>query len=76
VLGDGYLFATIPEILVDPDYQRRGVGRRLMAEALSRAPRGKVFFGAQAESVGFFERLGCKAGPVGFVASVSDLENI
>jgi ribosomal protein S18 acetylase RimI-like enzyme len=33
LLTDGYLFATIPEILVDSDYQRRGIGRRLMVEA-------------------------------------------
>jgi ribosomal protein S18 acetylase RimI-like enzyme len=30
VLSDGYFFGTIPEILVDPAYQRRGIGRRLM----------------------------------------------
>jgi hypothetical protein len=27
-----------------------------------------LFFGAQPQSVGFFERLGCRRGPVGFVA--------
>jgi ribosomal protein S18 acetylase RimI-like enzyme len=68
VLTDGYFFATIPEILVDPEYQRRGIGRALMARALQHAPRGKVFFGAQTEAVGFFERLGCRRGPIGFVA--------
>jgi GNAT superfamily N-acetyltransferase len=76
VLSDGHLFATLPEILVDPEYQRRGVGRRLMAEALRHAPRGNLFFGAQPESVGFFERLGCKPGPIGFVASRSDLDDV
>ena len=60
VLTDGYFYATIPELLVDPEYQRRGIGRRLMELALERAPRGKVAFGAQAESVGFFERIGCE----------------
>jgi len=72
VLTDGYFFATIPEILVDPEYQRRGIGRALMREALSIAPRGKVFLGAQPQAVGFFERLGCVRGPVGFVATRSD----
>lgn len=68
ILTDGYFFATIPEILVDPDYQRRGIGRRLMELALERAPRGKVAFGAQLQSVGFFERIGCRRGLTGFVA--------
>src|SRR6185312_10621986 len=55
ILTDGYFFATIPEILVDPEYRRRGIGRRLVELALERAPRGKVAFGAQPESVAFFE---------------------
>jgi ribosomal protein S18 acetylase RimI-like enzyme len=69
VLTDGYFFATIPEILVDPSYQRRGIGRRLMELALERAPRGKVAFGAQPQSVAFFERIGCERTLTGFVAS-------
>jgi GNAT superfamily N-acetyltransferase len=68
VLTDGYFFATIPEILVDPDYQRRGIGRRLMELALDRVPRGKVAFGAQPQSVAFFERIGCRRALTGFVA--------
>src|SRR5262249_26647486 len=56
VLSDGYLFSTVPEILVEPQYQRRGIGRELMRRALDRAPRGALFFGAQSQSVRFFER--------------------
>jgi len=67
ILTDGYFFATVPEVLVDPEYQRRGIGRALMFRALSAAPRGTLFFGAQAQSVGFFEKLGCEAGPSGMV---------
>ena len=68
ILTDGYFFATIPEVLVDPAYQRRGIGRRLMELALDRAPRGKVAFGAQPQSVAFFERIGCRRALTGFVA--------
>jgi hypothetical protein len=39
-----------------------------MRRALEAAPRGKLFFGAQPQSVGFFERLGYERGPIGFVA--------
>jgi ribosomal protein S18 acetylase RimI-like enzyme len=67
VLTDGHLFSTISEILVLPQYQRRGIGRKLMRLALERAPGGTLFFGAQAQSVGFFERIGCVRGLVGFV---------
>ena len=68
ILTDGYFFATIPEILVDPEYQRHGIGRRLMELALERVPRGKVAFGAQPQSAGFFERIGCRRALAGFVA--------
>jgi ribosomal protein S18 acetylase RimI-like enzyme len=69
VLTDGYFFATVPELLVDPAYQRRGIGRRLMELALERAPRGKVAFGAQPQSVAFFDRIGCERKLTGFVAA-------
>lgn len=69
ILTDGYFFATIPEVLVDPDYQRRGIGRALMEQALERAPRGKVAFGAQPQSVAFFDRIGCERRLTGFVAA-------
>ena len=69
VLSDGYLFACVSEILVAPDYQRRELGRRLMEAALAIAPRGKLFLGAQPQSIAFFERLGYERGPVGFVAA-------
>jgi ribosomal protein S18 acetylase RimI-like enzyme len=68
ILTDGYFFATIPEVLVDPAYQRRGIGRRLMELALERAPRGKMAFGSQPQSVAFFDRIGCRRGLTGFVA--------
>ena len=71
VLTDDYFFATVPEILVDPEFQRRGIGRELMRRALAVSPRGKLFFGAQEQSVGFFTKLGCQPGPVGFVATRS-----
>ena len=69
VLSDEYFFACVSEILVDPEYQRRGLGRRLMERALETAPRGKLFLGAQPQAIGFFERLGYTRGPVGFVAA-------
>lgn len=68
ILTDGYFFATIPEILVDPSYQRRGIGRHLMELALDTVPRGKVAFGAQPQSVAFFDRIGCRRALTGFVA--------
>ncbi|HTE44835.1 MAG TPA: GNAT family N-acetyltransferase [Gemmatimonadaceae bacterium] len=69
ILTDGYFFATIPEILVDPEYQRRGIGQHLMKLALERAPRGKLAFAAQPQSVAFFDRIGCERKLTSFVAT-------
>src|SRR5689334_18222406 len=68
LLTDGYFLATISEILVDPGYRRRGIGRELMNRIVAAAPRGRLFFGAQPEAVEFFERIGCERKLVGFVA--------
>ena len=68
LLTDGYFLATISEIFVDPDYQRRGIGRELMRRILELAPRGRLFFGAQPEAVEFFESIGCERRLTGFVA--------
>jgi GNAT superfamily N-acetyltransferase len=67
VLSDGYLFNTVPEVMVDPEFQRRGVGRELMRLALEAAPGGRLFFGALPGNEPFFERSGFQRGPVGFV---------
>lgn len=67
ILSDGYFFSTVPELLVDPQYQRRGIGRTLIHRALDLAPGGRLFFGAQPGNEEFFERCGFRRGPVGFI---------
>lgn len=57
LLTDGYFFGTIPEILVDPKYQKHGIGKRLMELAWEQSPTS-LFFGAQSGNEEFFEKLG------------------
>lgn len=57
VLSDGYFFGTVPEILVDPAFQRQGIGRRLMELAWEVSPTG-LLFGVQPGNEAFFEKLG------------------
>lgn len=66
LLSDGYLFSTVPEILVDPAYQRQGIGRELMEGVSALAP-SSIFLGAQAGSEGFFEQLGYARAMPGYV---------
>ncbi len=67
VLSDGYLFSAVPEVMVDPEFQRQGIGRELMRRALEAAPGGQLFFGAVPGNEPFFERAGFQRGPIGFV---------
>jgi GNAT superfamily N-acetyltransferase len=71
ILSDGYTFSTIADILVDPDYQRLGIGRALMQRALKAAPDMRLMIDAPPECVGFFERVGCDPGPTGFVMTAN-----
>ena len=45
VVGDGALFLRVVDIAAPPDWQRRGLGRRIMAalmDARRRAPGGVI----------------------------------
>ena len=66
ILSDGYFFGTIPEILVDPAYQRKGIGRQLMELAWQYSPTS-LFFGAQPGNEEFFEKLGCERSMTSYV---------
>ena len=67
VITDGYLYAALADIVVHPDFQRRGVGRQLLRQAYNATPRGTLYINARSGSTGFFERLGCERGTPGFV---------
>lgn len=73
VLSDGYLFNAVAEVLVDPEFRRRGIGRALMHRALALAPGGRLFFGAQPGNELFFEQCGFRRGPVGFVGTLDEV---
>lgn len=66
ILTDGYLFGTISEILVLKEYRRQGIGRELMERAAAISPT-PLFFGAQPEAEGFYEKLGIEKSLQSFV---------
>ena len=67
VLTDEYLYAALADIIVHPDYQRKGVGRQLLNRAFDATPRGVMYVNARNGSTPFFERMGCERGTPGFV---------
>jgi GNAT superfamily N-acetyltransferase len=70
VLSDGYFFSTVPEVMVDPEFRRQGVGKELMRRALALAPGGVLYLGAQPGQEWFFEQAGFRRGPTGYVGRV------
>ena len=46
ILSDGYFFGTITELLVLPEYQKQGIGSRLLNLAKEHTPT-MLYFGAQ-----------------------------
>lgn len=59
ILTDGYFFGTITELLVLPEYQRQGIGSKLLEIAKDNTPT-LLYFGAQSEKESFYEKNGCK----------------
>lgn len=61
ILTDGYFFGTITELLVLPEYQKQGVGSKLLELAKENTPT-MLYFGAQPGVEVFYEKNGCKKG--------------
>ena len=61
ILTDGYFFGTITEMLVLPDYQKQGIGSRLLQLARESTPT-MLYFGAQPDAEKFYEKNGCPKG--------------
>lgn len=59
ILTDGYYFGTITELLVLPEYQRQGIGSRLLQLVRDNTPT-MLYFGAQPGLEHFYEKNGCE----------------
>lgn len=59
ILSDGYYFGTITELLVLPQYQKQGIGSKLLQLAKDNTPT-RLYFGSQPEAEKFYEKNGCQ----------------
>jgi predicted N-acetyltransferase YhbS len=57
----------LAELAVDPEYQRRGLGRQLLAKAYDATPRGELSIIAPAGTGPFFEAVGAERAVASFV---------
>jgi aralkylamine N-acetyltransferase len=60
-LSDGEYHATIYDVVVDPEYQRRGIGSRIIRELLARLPVWRVLLVADRKVQPFYRQLGFEA---------------
>ena len=59
ILSDGYFFGTITELLILPEYQKQGIGSRLLQLAKENTPT-MLYFGSQPGIEAFYEKNGCQ----------------
>jgi len=59
ILSDDYFFGTITELLVLPQYQRLGIGSKLLQLAKYNTPT-MLYFGAKPNAEKFYEKNGCQ----------------
>ena len=59
ILSDGYYFGTITELLVLPQYQKQGIGSKLLQLSKDNTPT-MLYFGSQPEAEKFYEKNGCQ----------------
>lgn len=58
-ISDGHLVAYFPHMLVLPEFQRQGIGRRLMAAMLERyRDFHQLMLTADGDAVAFYEAMG------------------
>ena len=59
ILTDGYFFGTITELLVLPEYRKKGIGSSLLKLARDNTLT-LLYFGAQPDVEAFYEKNGCQ----------------
>ncbi|WP_409015778.1 GNAT family N-acetyltransferase [Anaerostipes caccae] len=59
ILSDGYFFGTITELIISPEFQKKGIGSKLLNLAKIHTP-SILYFGAQPEAEEFYEKNGCE----------------
>jgi GNAT superfamily N-acetyltransferase len=58
MISDGKMYASIFDVVVDPEFQKQGIGRKLMERLISKASGMTIHLTSTFGNEGFYERLG------------------
>lgn len=71
ILSDGYFFGTITELLILPEYQKQGIGSRLLQLAKENTPT-MLYFGSQPGIEAFYEKNDCQKSLQSYIIEKND----
>ena len=74
ILSDGYFFGTITELLILPEYQKQGIGSRLLQLAKENTPT-MLYFGSQPGIEAFYEKNDCQKSLQSYIIEKNDSRN-
>jgi len=60
VLSDQFGRSVIYDLLVDPDYQKKGIGKELVRRCIAHFPNSGWLLETTEENIGFYEKVGFK----------------
>lgn len=58
MLSDGHMYSSIFDVVVDPDFQRQGIGREIMTRLLAKTPHACVHLTSTIGNEDFYAKLG------------------
>jgi len=62
VLSDKIGRSVIYDLVIDPEYQRKGIGRELVRRCIAHFPNSEWLLETSEKNVGFYEKIGFKRG--------------
>lgn len=71
-LSDGYMYATIFDVIIDPEYQKQGIGREIMNLIMQETPVKSFYLTSTFGNEEFYKKLGFRKHKTAFAKYTHD----